>query len=43
MAKQIFETREGLKKLQDELAFRKGPERNRIKEAIENTKMYEKR
>ncbi len=34
MAKQIFETREGLKKLQDELAFRKGPERNRIKEAI---------
>ena len=34
MAKQIFETRDGLKKLQDELAFRKGPERNRIEEAI---------
>jgi len=34
MAKQNFETKEGLKKLQDELAHRKGAERNRIKEAI---------
>ena len=34
MAKQIFETLEGKKKLQDELSWRKGPERNRIKEAI---------
>lgn len=34
MAKQIFETLEGKKKLQDELSWRKGPERTRIKEAI---------
>lgn len=40
MAKQIFETKEGLKKLQDELAFRKGPERNRIKEAISVAKGF---
>ena len=33
MAK-IFETLEGKKKLEDELAWRKGAERNRIKEAI---------
>lgn len=34
MAKQIFETLEGKKKLQDELSWRKGAERTRIKEAI---------
>ena len=33
MAKHI-NTREGLRKLEEELAWRKGPERNRIKEAI---------
>lgn len=40
MAKQNFETKEGLKKLQEELAFRTGPERNRIKEAIKVAKGF---
>ena len=40
MAKQNINTREGLRKLEEELAWRKGPERNRIKEAIAVAKSF---
>ena len=40
MAKQNISTREGLKKLEEELAWRKGQERNRIKEAIAVAKSF---
>ncbi len=40
MAKQIFETLEGKKKIEEELKWRKGPERERIKEAIKVAKGF---
>ncbi len=40
MAKQIFETIEGKKKIEEELKWRKGSERERIKEAIKVAKGF---